>query len=62
MDLASVSLIEEESDDPDLRERQRRAKENMRAIAYGMEELAMLIEESKNKHKDEEDIGFEQSM
>lgn len=62
LDLASVSLIEEESDDPDLRERQRRAKENMRAIAYGMEELAMLIEESKNKHKDEEDIGFQQSM
>lgn len=62
LDLASVSLIEEESDDPDLRERQRRAKENMRAIAYGMEELAMLIEESKNKHKDEEDISFEQSM
>lgn len=62
LDLASVSLIEEESDDPDLRERQRRAKENMRSIAYGMEELAMLIEESKNKHKDEEDIGFQQSM
>lgn len=62
LDLASVSLIEEESDDPDLRERQRRAKENMRAIAYGMEELATLIEESKNKHKDEEDIGFQQSM
>lgn len=34
----------------------------MWAIAYDMEELAMLIEESKNKHKDEEDIGFEQSM
>lgn len=62
LDLASVSLIEEESDDSDLRERQRRAKENMRAIACGMEELAMLIEESKNKHKDEEDIGFQQSM
>ena len=44
--------IDEESDDPELRERQRRAKQNVDAIAYGMDELANLIEESKNNSKD----------
>lgn len=55
------SVIENESDDPELRERQRRAKQNADAIAYGMEELARLIEESKNNSTDydEDDYDYE---
>lgn len=55
MDIPSVGIIDAESDDPELRERQRRAKQNADAIAYGMEELARLIEESKNNSTDYED-------
>lgn len=55
LDIPSVGIIDEESDDPELRERQRRAKQNADAIAYGMEELARLIEESKNNSTDYED-------
>ena len=55
MDIPSADIIDEESDDPELRERQRRAKQNADAIAYGMEELARLIEESKNSSTDYED-------
>ncbi|MGN1420278.1 MAG: relaxase/mobilization nuclease domain-containing protein [Eubacterium sp.] len=55
LDIPSVGIIDEESDDPELRERQRRAKQNADAIAYGMEELAKLIEESKNSSADYED-------
>lgn len=55
------SIIESESDDPELRERQRRAKQNADAIAYGMEELAKLIEENKNSSTDydEDDYDYE---
>ena len=61
LDIPSVGIIDEESDDPELRERQRRAKQNADAIAYGMEELAKLIEESKNNSTDydEDDYDFE---
>lgn len=61
LDIPSVSIIDEESDDPELRERQRRAKQNADAIAYGMEELAKLIEESKNSSTDydEDDYDYE---
>ena len=44
LDIPSADIIDEESDDPELRERQRRAKQNADAIAYGMYELAKLIE------------------
>ena len=53
--VPSSGIIDEESDDPELRERQRRAKQNVDAIAYGMDELARLIEESKNNSTDYED-------
>ncbi|MGN1419939.1 MAG: hypothetical protein ACI4XC_00300, partial [Eubacterium sp.] len=61
LDIPSVGIIDEESDDPELRERQRRAKQNADAIAYGMEELAKLIEESKNNSTDyyEDDYYYE---
>lgn len=61
LDIPSVDIIDEESDDPELRERQRRAKQNADAIAYGMEELARLIEESKNSYADydEDDYDYE---
>ena len=52
LDIPSSDIIDEESDDPELRERQRRAKQNVDAIAYGMDELAKLIEESKNNSTD----------
>ena len=61
LDIPSADIIDEESDDPELRERQRRAKQNADAIAYGMEELARLIEESKNSYADydEDDYDYE---
>ena len=61
LDIPSVDIIDEESDDPELRERQRRANEHADAIAYGMEELARLIEESKNSYADydEDDYDYE---
>lgn len=61
LDIPSADIIDEESDDPELRERQRRAKQNADAIAYGMEELARLIEESKNSSTDynEDDYDYE---
>lgn len=61
LDIPSVGIIDEESDDPELRERQRRAKQNADAIAYGMEELARLIEERKNSSTDydEDDYDYE---
>lgn len=61
LDIPSADIIDEESDDPELRERQRRAKQNVDAIAYGMEELARLIEESKNSSTDydEDDYDYE---
>lgn len=61
LDIPSADIIDEESDDPELRERQRRAKQNADAIAYGMEELARLIEESKNNSTDydEDDYDYE---
>ena len=36
LDIPSADIIDEESDDPELRERQRRAKQNADVIAYGM--------------------------
>ena len=61
MDVPSSGIIDEESDDPELRERQRRAKQNADAIAYGMDELAKLIEENKNNSTDydEDDYDYE---
>lgn len=61
MDIPSVGIIDEESDDPELRERQRREKQNADAIAYGMDELARLIEESKSNSTDydEDDYDYE---
>lgn len=41
------SVIENESDDPELRERQRRAKQNANAIAEGLQLAAELIEDAK---------------
>ena len=59
--VPSSGIIDEESDDPELRERQRRAKQNADAIAYGMDELAKLIEESKSNSidYDEDDYDYE---
>ena len=61
LDIPSADIIDEESDDPELRERQRRAKQNADAITYGMDELARLIEESKNSSADydEDDYDYE---
>lgn len=61
LDIPSTGIIDEESDDPELRERQRRAKQSADAIAYGMDELARLIEESKNNSADydEDDYDYE---
>lgn len=61
LDIPSTGIIDEESDDPELRERQRRAKQNIDAIAYGMDELAKLIEESKSNFTDydEDDYDYE---
>lgn len=61
LDIPSADIIDEESDDPELRERQRRAKQNADAIAYGMEELAKLIEENKSNSTDydEDDYDYE---
>lgn len=63
LDIPSADIIDEESDDPELRERQRRAKQNADAIAYGMEELARLIEERKSNStdydEDEDDYDYE---
>ena len=59
MDIPSAGIIDEESDDPELRERQRRAKQNADAIAYGMEELAKLIEESKNNSTDYDEDNYD---
>ena len=61
MDIPSADIIDEESDDPELRERQRIAKQNADAIAYGMDELAKLIEESKSNSTDydEDDYDYE---
>ena len=53
------SIIESESDDLELRERQRRAKQNADAIAYGMEELARLIEENKNNSTDYDEDNYD---
>ena len=60
LDIPSVGIIDEESDDPELRERQRRAKQNADAIAYGMDELAKLIEESNSTDYDEDDYDYEE--
>ena len=59
LDIPSADIIDEESDDPELRERQRRAKQNADAIAYGMDELARLIEESKNSSSDYDDDDYD---
>lgn len=59
LDIPSAGIIDEESDDPELRERQRRAKQNADAIAYGMEELAKLIEESKNNSTDYDEDNYD---
>lgn len=59
MDIPSVNIIDEESDDPELRERQRRAKQNADAIAYGMEELAKFIEESKRNSTDYDEYYYD---
>ena len=59
LDIPSADIIDEESDDPELRERQRRAKQNADAIAYGMDELAKLIEESSSTDYDEDDYDYE---
>ena len=59
LDIPSVDIIDEESDDPELRERQRRAKQNADAIAYGMEELARLIEESKSNSTDYDEDNYD---
>lgn len=59
MDISSACIIDEESDDPELRERQRRAKQNADAIAYGMEELAKLIEQSKNNSTDYDEDNYD---
>lgn len=61
LDIPSADIIDEKSDDPELRERQRRAKQNADAIAYGMDELARLIEESKSNSTDydEDDYDYE---
>ena len=59
LDIPSTGIIDEESDDPELRERQRRAKQNADAIAYGMDELAKLIEESNSTDYDEDDYDYE---
>lgn len=59
LDIPSADIIDEESDDPELRERQRRAKQNADAIAYGMDELAKLIEESNSNDYDEDDYDYE---
>lgn len=60
LDIPSADIIDEESDDPELRERQRRAKQNADAIAYGMDELAKLIEESNSTDYDEDDYDYEE--
>ena len=59
LDISSACIIDEESDDPELRERQRRAKQNADAIAYGMEELAKLIEQSKNNSTDYDEDNYD---
>lgn len=59
LDIPSAGIIDEESDDPELRERQRRAKQNADAIAYGMEELAKLIEESKSSSADYDEDNYD---
>ena len=61
LDIPSADIIDEESDDPESRERQRRAKQNADAIAYGMDELARIIEESKSNSTDynEDDYDYE---
>lgn len=59
MDIPSADIINEESYDPELRERQRRAKQNADAIAYGMDELANLIEESKNNSTDYDEYNYD---
>ena len=59
LDIPSADIIDEESDDPELRERQRRAKQNADAIAYEMEELANLIEESKSNSTDYDEDNYD---
>lgn len=47
LDVPSSGIIDEESDDPELRERQRRAKQNADAFAEGLQLAAELIEDAK---------------
>lgn len=62
------SVIDDESDDPEKRERERRTRQNMEAVAQGMNLLAEIIEEQKahsdNDFDDDDDqsYGFTMSM
>lgn len=62
LDLPSSNIIENDSDDYDLRECQRRAKQNLNATAYAMDEIAKLIIESKSDYTNDEGTEFTMTM
>ena len=70
LDIPSADIIDEESDDPELRERQRRAKQNADAFAEGLQLAAELIEDAKrnrttnptNDYDEDDDQGWGPTM
>lgn len=70
LDIPSANIIDEESDDPKLRERQRRAKQNADAFAEGLQLAAELIEDAKrnrttnptNDYDEDDDQGWGPTM
>ena len=70
LDIPSADIIDEESDDPELRERQRRAKQNADAFAEGLQLAAELIKDAKrnrttnptNDYDEDDDQGWGPTM